>query len=119
MRLDAEALHKPQGVAVRIVDVPLARAPALIDGALVNLAGRVRIPGCLQPSPAEPAKHGIHIVRQYDDRLSERTVPAVAREKQQRSSPQERTAGGVVITAVLDTLKVEHFCIEGKRRFHA
>jgi len=77
-RVDAEALHKPQGVAIWIIDVPLACPPALIDGSLVNLCGSVWVPGCLQPSCAEPLKQSVNIVGQDDDRLSERAVPAMA-----------------------------------------
>ena len=77
-RADAEALDKPQSVSIRIVDVQLSRPPALIDGALVNLPGSVRIPRRLEPSRAEPAKHSINIVGHYDDRLSESAVPAMA-----------------------------------------
>ncbi len=77
-RADAEALHKPQSVAIWIVYVQLACPPALIDGSFVDLCGSVWVPGCLEPSRAELVKQSINTARHDDDRLSERAVPAMA-----------------------------------------
>ena len=110
-RAEAETLHKPKGVAIWIVDVQLACPPALIDGSLMDFCGSVWVSRCLQTSGAEPVKQSVNIVGQHEDCLSERAVPGMARQTQQRPSPHENTEGGIAVATMLDTLEVEHLYI--------
>ncbi len=82
-------LGEPQCVAVRIIDVEFARAPALVDGAFMNRLRSVRIPGCVQPSLPELAKQCVDVVGRDDDRLTEGPVPAMAGEDELVSVAQD------------------------------
>jgi hypothetical protein len=62
----------------------------------VDHPARIRAPRRSQPSFPELAEQRIQLIGQDSDRLTERTVPAVAREKDVVSAPREDTEGRVV-----------------------
>src|SRR4051812_26960380 len=60
--ISALFLHIPQRVTVRIVDVELASAPALLDGTLVHHGGGVGVARCLKPALEIGLEETIYVI---------------------------------------------------------
>src|SRR5262245_52153782 len=108
-------LCKSQRVEVRISDIELASAPALIDRAFVDLLRSLGTPRRLQPAFSELDKHGINVTGRDDDSLTELAVPAMAREDQLVAFTREKRKAGIVqIVIRFSHLEVEHAGVEGE-----
>src|SRR5262245_24017777 len=86
-------LREAQRIAVGVIHVELARPPALIDGALVNHPGRLRIARRLESPRPEPANQRVHVGREYGDRLTELAVSAMAGQEDRRTFAHENAEG--------------------------
>src|SRR5262245_29281454 len=60
----------PEPIAIGIVDVKLARSPALIYRAFMDMHGRVRIPGRAQPSLPKLVEDCVNVVGGDVNRLT-------------------------------------------------
>jgi hypothetical protein len=83
-------LGEPERIAIRIVHVKLARAPALVNRAFMDFLGSVRIPGRAQPALAKLAKNCAHIIGHNDNYLTKFPVATVA--GQEESIPWRESA---------------------------
>src|SRR5262245_17141671 len=112
-------LGEPQRVAVGIVHVELATAPALVERAFVDRLRRVWIARRHEALLAELAKERVDIVGRDDDRLAEYAVSAMAGKVEAVGAPSDNAEARVVQRVItIHVLKVEHARVKRKRLAH-